>query len=571
MLVRGYVLRRILRRAVRYGKQIGIEKAFMYDLVPLVCDMMKDFYDYLPEKQDFISTMVKKEEEAFHKTLLNGEKLLKSLIDKNENGEISGKDAFKLYDTYGFPFELTLEIAEESNLTVNEEEFKEELKIQQERSRASRDNNESMASQKPDLMAFVEPSTFVYDPTPIQGKVIGLFKDGVKTDEITDKGEVIFDTTPFYAEMGGQCGDTGSLDNETTHANVVNTLNAPNKQHMHFVEVKEGAIHLGDTFTLSIDQQKRRQITANHSATHILQKALQETLGDHISQAGSYVDDKVLRFDFTHFEKISAELLKEIEEKVNQIVFEGRPVVIKNMTKEEALASGAMALFDEKYGDVVRVVNIGDYSIELCGGCHVLNSSEIGLFKIVSEESVGSGIRRIVAQSGLAAYNAMVHEKETVDTIASTLNLKNRKDVVNKVEALKEELKEAKVEVEQLSAKLNAIQAASKANDIEEINGVKVLYVEEQLENAKAKQLTFDFRDQLESGIVVLVSKYEEKCSYFVSVSKDLVGQYKAGNIIKAINEVVDGRGGGKPDFAQGGCAINDNISKIKGALKNIL
>ena len=543
----------------------------MYDLVPLVCDMMKDFYDYLPEKQDFISTMVKKEEEAFHKTLLNGEKLLKSLIDKNENGEISGKDAFKLYDTYGFPFELTLEIAEESNLTVNEEEFKEELKIQQERSRASRDNNESMASQKPDLMAFVEPSTFVYDPTPIQGKVIGLFKDGVKTDEITDKGEVIFDTTPFYAEMGGQCGDTGSLDNETTHANVVNTLNAPNKQHMHFVEVKEGTIHLGDTFTLSIDQQKRRQITANHSATHILQKALQETLGDHISQAGSYVDDKVLRFDFTHFEKISAELLKEIEEKVNQIVFEGRPVVIKNMTKEEALASGAMALFDEKYGDVVRVVNIGDYSIELCGGCHVLNSSEIGLFKIVSEESVGSGIRRIVAQSGLAAYNAMVHEKETVDTIASTLNLKNRKDVVNKVEALKEELKEAKVEVEQLSAKLNAIQAASKANDIEEINGVKVLYVEEQLENAKAKQLTFDFRDQLESGIVVLVSKYEEKCSYFVSVSKDLVGQYKAGNIIKAINEVVDGRGGGKPDFAQGGCAINDNISKIKGALKNIL
>ena len=568
---RGYVLRRILRRAVRYGKQIGIEKAFMYDLVPLVCDMMKDFYDYLPEKQDFISTMVKKEEEAFHKTLLNGEKLLKSLIDKNENGEISGKDAFKLYDTYGFPFELTLEIAEESNLTVNEEDFKEELKIQQERSRASRDNNESMASQKPDLMAFVEPSTFVYDPTPIQGKVIGLFKDGVKTDEITDKGEVIFDTTPFYGEMGGQCGDTGSLDNETTHANVVNTLNAPNKQHMHFVEVKEGAIHLGDTFTLSIDQQKRRQITANHSATHILQKALQETLGDHISQAGSYVDDKVLRFDFTHFEKISAELLKEIEEKVNQIVFEGRPVVIKNMTKEEALASGAMALFDEKYGDVVRVVNIGNYSIELCGGCHVSNSSEIGLFKIVSEESVGSGIRRIVAQSGLAAYNAMVHEKETVDTIASTLNLKNRKDVVNKVETLKEDLKEAKAEIEQLSAKLNAIQAASKANDIEEINGVKVLYVEEQLENAKAKQLTFDFRDQLESGIVVLVSKYEEKCSYFVSVSKDLVGQYKAGNIIKAINGVVDGRGGGKPDFAQGGCAINDNISKIKGALKNIL
>lgn len=568
---RGYVLRRLLRRSERFGRKLGLNEPFMYKLVSSVIDTMKEAYPYLVEKRAVVETLILEEEKLFLKTLTDGERILKQLVKNSTDGTISGNDAFKLYDTYGFPFELTLEIAEESNLTVNEEEFEEELKIQQERSRASRDNNESMASQKPDLMAFVEPSTFVYDPTPIQGKVIGLFKDGVKTDEITDKGEVIFDTTPFYAEMGGQCGDTGSLDNETTHANVVNTLNAPNKQHMHFVEVKEGAIHLGDTFTLSIDQQKRRQITANHSATHILQKALQETLGDHISQAGSYVDDKVLRFDFTHFEKISAELLKEIEEKVNQIVFEGRPVVIKNMTKEEALASGAMALFDEKYGDVVRVVNIGDYSIELCGGCHVLNSSEIGLFKIVSEESVGSGIRRIVAQSGLAAYNAMVHEKETVDTIASTLNLKNRKDVVNKVEALKEELKEAKVEVEQLSAKLNAIQAASKANDIEEINGVKVLYVEEQLENAKAKQLTFDFRDQLESGIVVLVSKYEEKCSYFVSVSKDLVGQYKAGNIIKAINEVVDGRGGGKPDFAQGGCAINDNISKIKGALKNIL
>lgn len=568
---RGYVLRRILRRAVRYGKQIGIQGAFMYDLVPLVADMMKDFYDYLPEKADFVATLVKKEEESFHKTLLNGEKLLKSLIDKNDNGIISGKDAFKLYDTYGFPFELTLEIAEESNLTVDEKAFREELNIQQERSRASRGDKESMTSQKPDLMAFDLPSSFTYDPTPIKAKVIGLFKDGVKIDELTTSGEVIFDCTTFYAEMGGQCGDTGTISNESTNAKVINVLNAPNKQHMHFVEITNGSIKVNDEFTLNVDLTKRRQITANHSATHILQKALQEVLGDHISQAGSYVDDQVLRFDFTHFEKISADLLKTVEEKVNQIIFEGRTVVIKNMTKDEALASGAMALFDEKYGDVVRVVNIGDYSIELCGGCHVANSSEIGLFKIVSEESVGSGIRRIVGQSGLAAYLAMVHEKETVDEIAGVLNLKNRKDVVNKVESLKQELKDTKVEVEKLSAKLNSIEAANKANDIEEINGVKVLYVEEQLENAKAKQLTFDFRDKLESGIVVLVSTCEEKCSYFVSVSKDLMNNYKAGNIIKAINEVVDGRGGGKPDFAQGGCAVNDQIKHIKEALKNIL
>ncbi|RHS92212.1 alanine--tRNA ligase [Erysipelatoclostridium sp. AM42-17] len=568
---RGYVLRRILRRAVRYGKQIGIEKAFMYNLVPMVSDMMKDFYDYLPEKVDFISTMVKKEEEAFHKTLLNGEKLLKTLIDKNENGVISGKDAFKLYDTYGFPYELTLEIAEESNLTVDEKAFREELKIQQERSRASRGDNESMTSQKPDLMAFDLPSSFTYDPSPVKAVVIGLFKDGVKTDKIDDYGEVIFDNTTFYAEMGGQCADTGYIENNTTKADVVNVLKAPNKQHMHFVKLSSGSIQMGDVFTLNVDQQKRRQITANHSATHILQKALQELLGDHISQAGSYVDEKVLRFDFTHFEKISNELLQKIEEKVNQIIFEGRTVKIQNMSKEEALQTGAMALFDEKYGDVVRVVNIGDYSVELCGGCHVANSSEIGLFKIISEESVGSGIRRIVARSGLAAYQDMVHEKETVDQISSILNLKNRKDVINKVEALNQDLKDSKREIEQLTSKLNAMQAASKANDIEEINGVKVLFVEETLENAKAKQLAFDLRDKMEEGIVVLLSKYEDKCSYFVAVSKNLTNQYKAGMIVKAINEVVDGRGGGKPDFAQGGCPVNDKLGLVHDALKNIL
>ncbi len=568
---RGYVLRRILRRAVRYGKQIGIEKAFMYNLVPMVSDMMKDFYDYLPEKVDFISTMVKKEEEAFHKTLLNGEKLLKTLIDKNENGVISGKDAFKLYDTYGFPYELTLEIAEESNLTVDEKAFREELKIQQERSRASRGDNESMTSQKPDLMAFDLPSSFTYDPSPVKAVVIGLFKDGVKTDKIDDYGEVIFDNTTFYAEMGGQCADTGYIENNTTKADVVNVLKAPNKQHMHFVKLSSGSIQMGDVFTLNVDQQKRRQITANHSATHILQKALQELLGDHISQAGSYVDEKVLRFDFTHFEKISNELLQKIEEKVNQIIFEGRTVKIQNMSKEEALQTGAMALFDEKYGDVVRVVNIGDYSVELCGGCHVANSSEIGLFKIISEESVGSGIRRIVSRSGLAAYQDMVHEKETVDQISSILNLKNRKDVINKVETLNQDLKDSKHEIEQLTSKLNAMQAASKANDIEEINGVKVLFVEETLENAKAKQLAFDLRDKMEEGIVVLLSKYEDKCSYFVAVSKNLTNQYKAGMIVKAINEVVDGRGGGKPDFAQGGCPVNDKLGLVHDALKNIL
>ncbi|WP_303195599.1 alanine--tRNA ligase [Thomasclavelia spiroformis] len=567
---RGYVLRRILRRAVRYGKQIGIEKAFMYNLVGVVSEIMKEFYDYLPEKVSYISDLVKKEEEAFHKTLSNGEKLLSGLIKKNSDGIISGKDAFKLYDTYGFPFELTLEIAQESNLKVDEEGFKEELKLQQMRSRGARVDNESMTSQKPDLMAFDLPSTFEYDPTNIRGVVIGLFKDGVKTDQLDDYGEIVFDVTTFYAEMGGQCADTGIIYNDECKAKVVNVLKAPNQQHLHFVELESGNIKVGDVLTLEIDKEKRSKITANHTATHILQAALKEVIGSHINQAGSYVDDSRLRFDFTHFEKITNEQLKAVEQKVNDVIFKGIDVEIANMSKEEALASGAMALFDEKYGDTVRVVSVGDYSKELCGGCHVTNSSNIGLFKIETEESVGSGIRRIEAVTGKVAYEALVLEKETVDTISSVLKLKNRKEVVNKVTSLTEELNAVKKEVEALNSKLNALNAANRMNDIQDINGVKVLFVEEDMESNKAKQLAFDLRDKIDSGIVILVSKFEEKCSYFVGVSKDYVASgIKAGDVVKKINTIVDGRGGGKPDFAQGGCPVNEKINAIKDELKN--
>ena len=514
--------------------------------------------------------MVKKEEEAFHKTLSNGEKLLSGLIKKNSDGIISGKDAFKLYDTYGFPFELTLEIAQESNLKVDEEGFKEELKLQQMRSRGARVDNESMTSQKPDLMAFDLPSSFEYDPTNIRGVVIGLFKDGVKTDQLNDYGEIVFDVTTFYAEMGGQCADTGIVYNDECKAKVVNVLKAPNQQHLHFVELESGSIKVGDVLTLEIDKEKRGKITANHTATHILQAALKEVIGSHINQAGSYVDDNRLRFDFTHFEKITNEQLKAVEQKVNDVIFKGIDVEIANMSKEEALASGAMALFDEKYGDTVRVVSVGNYSKELCGGCHVTNSSNIGLFKIETEESVGSGIRRIEAVTGKIAYEALVLEKETVDTISSILKLKNRKEVVNKVTSLTEELNAVKKEVEALNSKLNALNAANRMNDIQNINGVKVLFVEEDMESNKAKQLAFDLRDKIDSGIVILVSKFEEKCSYFVGVSKDYVASgIKAGDVVKKINAIVDGRGGGKPDFAQGGCPVNEKIDTIKDELKN--
>lgn len=569
---RGYVLRRILRRAVRYGKQIGIEHAFMYNLVYVVGDIMKEFYDYLPAKADFVSTLVKKEEEAFNKTLNNGEKMLASMIEKNTSKVINGKDAFKLYDTYGFPLELTLEIAEESGYSVDEEGFKEEMKAQQERARAARGNVESMVSQKADLMSFDQPSTFDYDPTPIKAKVIGTFMDGVKCDEITHKGEVILDHTTFYAEMGGQCADTGIMKNNDTKAQVTYVSKAPQKQHLHSVEIKSGSLKVGDEVELYVDTHKRSLIQNNHTATHILQRALKDVLGEHVAQAGSYVDDQRLRFDFTHPSKMSDEEIRKVEDIVNEHIFKGIDVTIKSMNKEDALKSGAMALFDEKYGDIVRVVSVGDYSVELCGGCHVSNSASIGLFKIESEESVGSGIRRIEAVTSINAYKALKHNEETIALISETLKLKNKNEVAGKVVAIVDEVNSLKKERDLLKDKLTNIEAKEKAKNIEEINGIQFLYVNENKDSASAKQLTFEFRDQLKSGVVVLVSSYEDKVSYFVGVTKDLVKQgKKAGDLVKVLNTHMNGRGGGKPDFAQGGCKSINGVEEAILAIKSLL
>ena len=566
---RGYVLRRILRRAVRYGKKIGIDHSFMYELVSVVGDIMKDFYDYLPAKVDYVSGLVKKEEEAFHKTLSNGEKLLNQMLERSENHLLNGKDAFKLYDTYGFPLELTVEIAEESGFEVDEEGFKAEMKAQQERARNARGDLESMSSQKPDLMAFDEPSTFVYQPAPIQAKVIATFEDGVKCDEITEQGEIILDQTTFYAEMGGQCADTGTMSNDTTAVDVTYVGKAPHQQHLHHIKVSKGTVHVGDTLTLYVDTKKRALITHNHTATHLLQKALKTVLGDHVSQAGSYVDDQRLRFDFTHPQKVSEEQLKAVEDQVNEQIFNGLAVDIQLMSKEDAMHLGAMALFDEKYGDEVRVVSVGDYSKELCGGCHVSNSIEIGIFKIIGEESVGSGVRRIEAVTSMQAYNAFKENEALLSQVQELLKIKNKNETIEKVTHFIEESNEIKKERNQYLDQLNALSAKEQSKNIEDLNGVQFLYVEETKDVASAKQMAFDLRDQLQHGFVVMVNENEGKVSYFVALTKSMVKDgYKAGDMIKMINQVTNGRGGGKPDFAQGGCAdaskMGDAIQQIK-------
>ncbi|MCI9049643.1 MAG: alanine--tRNA ligase [Coprobacillus sp.] len=566
---RGYVLRRILRRAVRFGKKIGINHSFMYQLVYVVADIMKDFYDYLPSKADYVSGLVKKEEEAFHKTLANGEKLLNQMLSKTKNKELNGTDAFKLYDTYGFPLELTVEIAEELGYTVDENGFKAEMKAQQERARNARCDVESMCSQKPDLMAFDTPSVFHYQPTPIKAKVIATFKDGVKCDEITDKGEVILNQTTFYAEMGGQCADTGKMLNEFTELEVMHVCKAPHQQHLHIVKVMKGQVKIGDEFTLMVDTHKRSLIQNNHTATHLLQKALKNILGDHVSQAGSYVDDERLRFDFTHPQKMTEQQMRQVEDQVNQQIFNGLNVDIQVMNKDEAMQSGAMALFDEKYGDEVRVVSVGDYSKELCGGCHVSNSAQIGLFKIESEESVGSGVRRIEAVTAQKAYVALKKNEETLQTVSDILKIKNKNEMIEKVNHFVDEMNEIKKQRDQYLDKLNSIEAKEKFKNIEDIHGVQFLFVKENKDIATSKQMTFELRDQLDHGIVIMISENSQKISYFVGLTPSMVQSgYKAGDIIKTINTVIGGRGGGKPDFAQGGCAsaelIDTAIEQIK-------
>lgn len=569
---RGYVLRRILRRAVRYGKQIGIEKAFMYQLVAIVGDIMKDYYDYLEQKTEFVAMLVEKEELAFHKTLAHGEKLISEIIGANTSGTISGQDAFKLYDTYGFPFELTLEIAQEHGLEVDETGYLEELKLQKQRSRNAREDLDSMKAQQADLLAFTAPSEFDYDNLSTTTEVVGLFVDGQKVDKITDKGEIVLARTPFYALMGGQCGDTGTIENSQVRMRVTDVIKAPNGQHLHLVTVEKGKVELQDQVSATVDGRRRQKIAANHSATHILHQVLQDVLGDHVGQAGSYVDANRLRFDFTHFSKIDPATLNEIEDKVNEVIMSGAVVTTQLMNKEAAMASGAMAMFDDKYGDEVRVVAIGEFSCELCGGTHVANSLNIGMFKLVSEESVGSGIRRIEAVTGAAGYQAFKQEKLTVDQICDLLKLKNRDEVVARVEATLEKLSQSAKELEESIEKLNALKAKSLISDTLMINGVPVLVTKQNLEGNQPKQLALDLRDKLQSGIVIMTNFDAAKASYFVGVTKDLTASgYRAGTIVKAINALTNGRGGGKPDFAQGGTADEKALDLISANLENII
>ncbi len=552
---RGYVLRRLLRRAVRFGIKLGIDGSFMDDLVPVVAEMMKDYYPYLNEKVTLISRLVKAEEVRFHKTLNAGEQLLIEELNALDGKYLDGKTVFKLYDTFGFPVELTQEIAQEKGFEIDLDGFKSEMEIQRNRARNAREDVESMSSQSMDLMNFTQVSEFVgYDAFTTTSKVLACFKDGIQVASLDDEGDIIVDVTPFYAEMGGQVADTGLLSFEGGEAQVTDVQRAPHKQHLHKLKIAFGELNEGDSVTLSIDLSKRQRIIANHSSAHLVQTALKTIIGNHIQQAGSYVAEDYMRFDFTHFEKVSEPQLKAIEAMVNRYIFEKHPVRFDLMDIEAAKADGATALFTEKYDKVVRVVTMGKVSKELCGGCHVKNTGEIGVFKIVSEESIGSGIRRITTKTQNGAYQDFVGYQSQLEDIAKLYKANSFNHIEERIELSLKENSALKQELGQLKQHLATMEAKVLSNSVVHGKDFDFLIQRIDQEAAHLKLMVENLKPAVHEGLILLAGVSDDKVNFIAYCGQKAIAQgNKAGELVKNLAVKTGGNGGGRPDFAQAG------------------
>ncbi|WP_458354837.1 alanine--tRNA ligase [Peribacillus frigoritolerans] len=557
---RGYVLRRLLRRAVRYAKQININRPFMFELVTVVGEIMKDFYPEVLKNKEFIAKVIKNEEERFHETLNDGLSILSEVIKKEKekgNTTIPGSDAFRLYDTYGFPIELTEEYAEEEGMAVDQAGFEKEMDAQRERARSARQDVDSMQIQGGVLGDIKVESEFVgYDQVAVEAKVAAIIKNGELVMEAQEGEEVqvILDKTPFYAESGGQIADIGTMASESVKVDVLDVQKAPNGQNLHRVAVTAGTLTADSNIVAAVNQENRIHITKNHTATHLLHQALKDVLGTHVNQAGSLVQAERLRFDFSHFGQITAEEIEQIETIVNEKIWQSLQVNTDYKNIEEAKAMGAMALFGEKYGKIVRVVQIGDYSLELCGGVHVPNTAVIGLFKIVSESGIGAGTRRIEAVTGAGAYKLMTDQIGVLKDAAAKLKT-NLKDVPSRIETVLAEVKDLHRENESLTAKLSNIEASSLVSNVKDVNGVQVLVAKVQatdMNNLRA--MADDLKQKLDSVIIVLGSAQGDKVNLIAGVTKDYIDRgFHAGKLVKEVASRCGGGGGGRPDMAQAG------------------
>ena len=574
---RGYVLRRLLRRACRHGRLLGIAPGFLTELAQTVIDGSKDGYPELEEKQEFIKKVIRKEEEQFDKTIDQG---LGILADMKENmvkegvKTLSGSDAFKLYDTYGFPIDLTKEILEEEGMDVDEEGFKAAMEVQREQARKMRKTTNYMGA---DVTVYesIDPSItskFVgYDHLDYESKITVLTTEEEVVDALSDgeKGTLFVEETPFYATSGGQEADNGIIrcaDGEFVVEDVVKLLGG---KIGHVGYMRKGMLKVGDTVSLSVEPEKRKLSARNHSATHLLQKALRTVLGTHVEQAGSFVNEDRLRFDFSHFSPMTPEEIQKVEDLVNESISNSLPVIIKNMPIEEARKTGAQALFGEKYGDIVRVVNMGDYSIEFCGGTHVSNTGEIGAFKILSESGVAAGVRRIEALTSkglIRYYNELEHKmQEAAKMLKATPD-----NLIERIGHLQTEAKELHSEVESLKSKLAKDAMGDVMDQVEDVKGMKVLAIRvDGVDMNGLRELGDQLKTKLGEGIVVIASETDGKVSLMATVTD---GAQKAGahagNLIKGIAALVGGGGGGRPNMAQAGgknpAGIPDALAKVK-------
>ena len=558
---RGYVLRRLLRRAVMHGKKLGIDSAFLYKLVPIVGKIMESYYPEVLAQQAFIEKVIRNEEERFHETINEGLEILNQVIDKvKADGQetLAGADIFKLYDTYGFPVELTEEVAQDEGLKVDHAGFEKEMDAQRARARSARSTELSMGVQSALLTDIKVESRFVgYESLEANSELLVIIQEEQLLDTVTTgEAKLIFKETPFYAEMGGQVADTGTVVDQSgvIVAEITDVKKAPNGQFLHTAKVT-GNLTEGASYFLQVDQHRRNKIIKNHTATHLLHKALKEVLGSHANQAGSLVAPGHLRFDFSHFGQVTADELSQMEQIVNQKIWEALPVVTIETDIDTAKGMGAMALFGEKYGQDVRVVNVADWSIELCGGTHVANTEDIGIFKIVSESGIGAGVRRIEAVTSQEAY-ALLHEGEAqLKAIAGIVKSAQIKDVVSKTEQLQQQLRDLQKENQALASKLANQQAGDVFKDVKEVNGIRFIAAKVTVKDMnQLRQLADQWKQKELSDVLVLATANDGKVNLLAAMTPQANEKgLKAGDLIKHIAPKVGGGGGGRPDMAQAG------------------
>ena len=552
---RGYVLRRLLRRAVMHGRKLGINDTFLYKLVKVVGDIMQSYYPEVLEKREFIEKIVTREEETFARTIDAGSKLFDEVITKlkaENQATLDGADIFKLYDTYGFPVELTEELAEDAGFKIDHAGFEAAMKAQQERARAAVVKGGSMNKQSEVLTALSVTSEFSYTAQKLSSPLTAIVQDDKRVKTAKGLAQVVFSETPFYAEMGGQVADRGVIIDQAgvVVATVTDVQKAPNGQPLHTVDIVTELFE-NETYTLAIDLKRRNSVIKNHTATHLLHAALHTILGNHATQAGSLNEVDFLRFDFTHFSAVTADELTEIERQVNEEIWNAIDVLTVETDVATAKEMGALALFGEKYGKTVRVVTIGDYSVELCGGTHVGNTSEIGLFKIIKEEGIGSGTRRIIALTGQKAFEAFKDQEAILKEIQGLVKSPQASQTVAKVENLQADLKEAQKNLESLSAKMASAQSDEIFQNVETANGITYIAAKVAAKDAGALRSLADiWKQKNSSDVLVLVAQIGEKANLLVASQS---GDIKAGNLVKALAPFIDGRGGGKPDMAMAG------------------